>query len=737
MADESIIFKIKAEADIDEATRQVAEMLKAAKELAGASGALSSSTKQVGQAMDSLGNASKKSADSLRENIAQENMLAGAADSMRKKLRETTQELQRLAEQGDTTSAEFLRLADSAAQMTDTMGDVSAVVNLLASDTKNLDTAMAVGGGLVGTFNAATSAMALLGGESEELQKAFLKVQAAMSLLNGVQQVAALLDKRSAANVVLRTALAKRQAAVTAELAASENLGTIAKVKATIAQKALNAAMAANPVGAILVGVTALVGAYMAISKALDDTKEKQAAFNLEMERTHNLMDQIKRDGDLAAQIAQAQGASDEEVLQLRITNAQKYFDEADRLQQEALQHLQTSSKKGREAAQQAYDQAKQDADAAWKDVVSLNDQMNVLVVANKHKAEEQATADAKKAAEERLKIAQDEFNARMQADKQAAEDEYQTAVNYAKYYEKKHKQEAEAAQAEIDRKKELARINQEIADEEAEYGDAELEKEEERFRKQQQMMQEHRDMVVNMATEIMQSVSSIAGDIFDLASSKVQQEMQQLEDALDQGMVTQEEYERKKAALQMKQARYAKANSLMNIGISTAMAIMQTLAQLGATPWGIAMASIAASTGAAQLAIAAAKPLAAYEKGRNGGEGEYALVGEKGAEIMYVPQGASIIPHNKINRPDTWGAYGVPQIATPDQPDIKREILTAIAMQSLAGGINYDKLGKAVAAAMPQPKAVSVNIDRNGIMVNNGHDIHTYMNTKYCGAWN
>jgi hypothetical protein len=182
-----------------------------------------------------------------------------------------------------------------------------------------------------------------------------------------------------------------------------------------------------------------------------------------------------------------------------------------------------------------------------------------------------------------------------------------------------------------------------------------------------------------------------------------------------------------------MKQAKYAKAQALTNIGIQTALAIMTTLAQLGATPWGIASAAIAGAMGAAQFAIAAAKPLSQYEKGRKGGPGEYALVGEKGPEIMYIPRGASIVPNDKIATPAAWAQFGVPEL-----PHANQDTLRYASEQTAVGfSIDYDRLGAAVAAAMPKQRNVTVNVDRSGVHVSDGRNNHTYLNAKYNGSWN
>lgn len=251
-------------------------------------------------------------------------------------------------------------------------------------------------------------------------------------------------------------------------------------------------------------------------------------------------------------------------------------------------------------------------------------------------------------------------------------------------------------------------------------------------------------------ALDYMQQISDLA---FEALGNNVQAELDALEDgyttdaeeakkSTDKKYMSEAEYEKKKAALEMKQAKYAKAQALVSAGIAAAQAIIMSLAQAPVAygpfpnPAGIASLALATAMGAAQIAVIAAKPLAQYARGRKGGEGEYALVGEKGAEIMYVPKGASIIPHNKIDNPAAWGDYGVPQLPIPATADISPEILNQAVAATTWQPIDYDRLGKAVAEAMPKQRAVNINVDRAGVRVQNGNDTRTYLNTKYNAQW-
>lgn len=277
--------------------------------------------------------------------------------------------------------------------------------------------------------------------------------------------------------------------------------------------------------------------------------------------------------------------------------------------------------------------------------------------------------------------------------------------------------------------------ITKAIADAEAEY--------------QSERMQ----TVLDSFTTVLDTMQSISDLAFEALGNKVQEELDALEEMyttdaeeakenVNKKYISEAEYEKKKAALEMKQAKYAKAQALINAGIAAAQAIIMSLAQAPVAigpipnPAGIASLALATAMGAAQIAVIAAKPLAQYAKGRKGGKGEYALVGEKGAEIMYVPQGASIVPHEKIEKPETWGDYGVPQLTIPASANIDPVVLDQAVAASQWQPIDYDRLGAAVAKAMPKQRAVNVNVDRSGVTVQSGNDTRKHLNTKYNGQW-
>lgn len=248
-------------------------------------------------------------------------------------------------------------------------------------------------------------------------------------------------------------------------------------------------------------------------------------------------------------------------------------------------------------------------------------------------------------------------------------------------------------------------------------------------------------------------TISSTVNDVFGVFTSMIDNEMAKLDqmyttDAEEakkdasKKYISEEELEKKKTALKRKAAAAEKAQAAFNIVVNTAQSIMRIWADVPKVDFGVSTAiltGMAAGIGAAQLAAVLAKPLPQYAKGRNKGKGEYAIVGEKGAELMWIPDNASIVPHNKVNKPETWHEYSVPIPQIPAQPDIEQEILRSIVLQHTGfGGFDYDRFGKSVAdnIKIPEQKAVYVNVDRSGIGVSEGGNEHIYLNQKYCASW-
>ena len=178
-----------------------------------------------------------------------------AFSSLREELKAVEREMQQLAMAGEQNSERFKELQKRGGEIKDTMGDIRQRINALASDTKKLDAFTDGVKGIAAGFSVAEGASALFGDQNEELQKQILKVQGAIALLNGVQEVANILNKDSA---FMTIASANAQAVYAAVVGTS-----------TGAMKAFRIALISTGIGAIVVALGLLVSNFGAVKDAV------------------------------------------------------------------------------------------------------------------------------------------------------------------------------------------------------------------------------------------------------------------------------------------------------------------------------------------------------------------------------------------------------------------------------------------------------------------------------------
>jgi len=175
--------------------------------------------------------------------------------SARSQLKSLREEMLQLEQTGQRNTDRFRELQAQAGGLADQIGDTQAQIKAMSSDTRTLDTLLGVGQGLAGAFAVAQGAAALFGDENEDLQKAMMKVQAALAILNGVQAVANVLNKDSAVMVNLNA---------TAQRAYAAAVGT-----STGALKAFRLALAATGIGLAVVAVGMLAANFDKLSAAV------------------------------------------------------------------------------------------------------------------------------------------------------------------------------------------------------------------------------------------------------------------------------------------------------------------------------------------------------------------------------------------------------------------------------------------------------------------------------------
>lgn len=185
---------------------------------------------------------------------AQEEVIKGQT-SLRTQLRANQQALAQLALAGKQNTEEYKKLRDEAGKLKDAISDAAAEISQAGSDTRGLDKALRATNVLVGGFAAVQGATALFGKESENLQKTLLKVNAAMSILAGLQQIQEELNRKDS---IFTSAAAK------AKLAYAAAVGT-----ATGAMKIFRLALLATGIGALVLILGTVIANWKRLTGAI------------------------------------------------------------------------------------------------------------------------------------------------------------------------------------------------------------------------------------------------------------------------------------------------------------------------------------------------------------------------------------------------------------------------------------------------------------------------------------
>ena len=179
----------------------------------------------------------------------------GQFKNLKQELRGIENELNRMAESGDTGSKAFQQLQKRAGQVKDQLGDTKQAIKTLASDTYKLDVFSQAAQGVAGGFAAAQGAMALFGTENKQVEEAIKKTQGAMALLQGVTAITNILQKQTAFMTGVNTVAQKAYAFA---------VGT-----STGAMKAFRIALASTGIGALVVGLGLLISNFDDVKKVV------------------------------------------------------------------------------------------------------------------------------------------------------------------------------------------------------------------------------------------------------------------------------------------------------------------------------------------------------------------------------------------------------------------------------------------------------------------------------------
>ena len=220
---------------------------------------------------------------------------------LKRRLRELQGIMDKMNLDGLANTDVFTRMAAEAASYKDAIGDTAQAVRLLSSDTATLDAGIEAFQGLAGAASIATGVMGMLGSENEDVQKAILKVQSAIGILNGVQAIANTLNKDSILMLKLKQFWESANAKTTVVATTATTANTVVTNANRIATqawntvKAISKALLGDFTGLILVGAGALATYAMFTDDSTEADKKNADALKDQKSEAESLADTLSK----------------------------------------------------------------------------------------------------------------------------------------------------------------------------------------------------------------------------------------------------------------------------------------------------------------------------------------------------------------------------------------------------------------------------------------------------------
>ena len=219
---------------------------------------------QHNQTIKNAGMAMSTATKSASERLAELNDRVNSGTLSSRQLSKAIKEYETIALQAGRTSPVGQQAIQDGAQLVDKLGDMRAEMKNAAHDGRNMQAAMQLGQTVLGGYAAAQAGMALMGVESEKYKETLVKLTAATTLLNSVEQIRKNLEKES-------FLMQKARNLQTVAATAITYMYTAAVGSSTGALKLFRLALIATGIGAVIVGVGLLVANFEALSEKVMD----------------------------------------------------------------------------------------------------------------------------------------------------------------------------------------------------------------------------------------------------------------------------------------------------------------------------------------------------------------------------------------------------------------------------------------------------------------------------------
>jgi hypothetical protein len=212
-----------------------------------------------------------------------------ALGSLKTQLRQATADVQALSDKFGATSEQAVEAAKRASQLKDAIGDSKNLIDAFNPDTKFKAFSQTLGA-VAGGFAAVQGALGLLGAEGEDVQKTLAKVQSALAISQGLEQIGDLGDS-------------------------FKNVKTVA----IDAFKGIKAAIGSSGIGLLVLALGAIVVYWDEIKAAVSGVSVEQKKLTEETNKNLKAQQEKLQAIDSQDNILKLQGKSEREILGIKI----------------------------------------------------------------------------------------------------------------------------------------------------------------------------------------------------------------------------------------------------------------------------------------------------------------------------------------------------------------------------------------------------------------------------------
>lgn len=676
---------------------------------------------------------------SAQEFAAQLKKANAPAITLKKELQQLKDAMARMKAEGKDTGKEFDALRQRAGKLSDAIADANMEIKNAGSDTKGIDNVVGSISALAGGYAAVQGAAALFGDENEDLQKALLKVNSAMAIATGIQQVSNALQKEGALIKLKDTIATGAQTAAT-------TLYTFVMGGATVATKVFRAALLATGIGALVVLVVSLVQAMSSYGDETKEAKEAQDALRNSIDLINTSLDvqlaRLKRIGDERIAQLESEGVAGAAISKERIKLINQ---EIEILKQKEAnsRKLAAGEKAGSEEAQRLY----KEANDFFYQQEALKSQIKIIGFNDDNKRREEQLRKEKEFRDKQKKALEDAIKeAKRQAleandngvianlnrvlkEIEAEQIKYDNIADMdAQMYEtkKKNAQDWDALwkQFQVSLVKSAEQATDKIKTDEAKRKAEQAEAQAELIR--------YINNIVNVASQAASVFSQLSSlqterDNQEIASQKKRVEAERAAGILSEKQAAariknieeQEKEARYRAALREKKA------AVFQSVLAIPKAFLQGLTS-APPPYGAILGGIAAALAAAEAAIIASRPVPRFFRGKKGNYEGIGEVADMGSEI--VERNGRMFLYTKPTQ-TYLGAKDKVYTASETRNIMHNTNISTTTPHYRPQHIDMAAFAKAIPAA-----SLSVNIDRDGVVewTSNKLQRTKYMDKRY-----